>query len=160
MQLRMLVACCWRQVSTLQAGETSSVTTLRAQGTTTWTMGNQGPGKGGRLSPRVFGGTVCELEFACFVPVPERPIGEFAFHQLPCRPSLPVRFSAVPFASSAPPLAPSSLHCAHLPVWPAHSTLVATTAQRALWWGFWDEGVSRWRVLPHGFVVRQGAECR
>ena len=52
MQLRMLVACCWRQVSTLQAGETSSVTTLRAQGTTTWTMGNQGPGKGGRLSPQ------------------------------------------------------------------------------------------------------------
>ena len=47
MQLRMLVTCCWRQVSTLQAGETSSVTTLRTQGTTTWTMGNQSPGKGG-----------------------------------------------------------------------------------------------------------------
>ena len=78
------------------------------------------------VSSMSFGGTVCELEFVaaphapvlCFVPVPGRPIGEFAFHQLPCRPS-PVRFSAVPFASSAPPLAPSSLHCAYLPVWPA-----------------------------------------
>ena len=43
---------CWRQVSTHQVGEISLVTTLRAQGTTTWTMGNQGPGKGGRLSLR------------------------------------------------------------------------------------------------------------
>ena len=37
---------------TLQVGEISSVTDLRAQGTTTWTTENQDPGVGGRLSLR------------------------------------------------------------------------------------------------------------
>ena len=100
----------------------------------------------------VSGGTVCELEFVaaphapvpCFVPVPGRPNGEFAFHQLPCRPSLPVRFTAVlrRLWLPLPPLCVlAGVAC--------HSTLVATTAALG-------RGGSWWRVQPHGFAVRQG----
>ena len=40
-------------------------------------------------------------------------------HQFPNLPPQPVRLSAVPRASSTPPLVPSSFHCVHLPVCPA-----------------------------------------
>ena len=60
----------------------------------------------------------------------------------------------------ARPITAGSIHsrsvcffCACLPVWPA-------TRFSCPWRGFWDVGGSRWRVQPHGFAVRQGAECR
>ena len=93
------------------------------------------------------------------------PLASVPFTSFPVPPQ-PVRFSDIPCASSTPPLAPSPLVPAGVA---CHSTLVATTAQRALWWGFWDVGGSQWKVRPHlfvardgphGFVSRQGPECR
>ena len=49
----------------------------------------------------------------CFVPVPGRPIGEFAFHPHHCQ------FDSQPFRLLLlRRLWLSSLHCAYLPVWP------------------------------------------
>ena len=82
----------------------------------------------------------------CLSPVSLSPITAGSIH------SRSVCFFCAASGSLFPPLcAPAGVAC--------HSTLVATTAQRAPWWGSWDVGVSR-RVQPHGFAVRQGAECR
>ena len=125
----------------------SSATTLRVQGKTTSTE-NQDPGLGGRLSPRCVGGTVREHKFVAtpHAPVPRpvsfpgRPHGECALLQFPNLPPLPFRLSAVPRASSTPPLAPSSLHCAYLPVWPATRLLCPPPRSVLSGMGFWDVG--------------------
>ena len=66
-----------------------------------------------------------------------------------------LRFSAVPRASSALPLAPSSLNCAGLPVsldFCGHHHAACSVV------GFWDVWVPQKQVRPHGFVARQGSE--
>ena len=84
-----------------------------------------------------------------------RPRSECSFHQFPNFSPQPIRLSAVPRASSTPLFGSFLLRV--LVCMACHSILVATTAQRVLWQGFWDVGVSQWEVRPHGFVARQGA---
>ena len=115
------------------------------------------------VSLDVSGGSVREHKFVATphapvprpVPFPRRPVGKCALYQLPKSPPQP----GLTLSRSECSLQRRlwlSLHSTAR----AHSTLVATTVQRALWRGFWDVGGSQWKVRPHGFVARQRPECR
>ena len=140
---------CWRLVSALQVGEIFVSDHPPRPGQNNMDDGEPGSRSwvAGCLFD-VFGGTVREHKFVAtphapvprLVSFPGRPHGECALHQLANLPSLPFRLSAVPRASSTPPLAPSSLHCAYLPVWPATRLLCPPPRSVLSGMGFWDVG--------------------
>ena len=121
--------------------------------------GEPGPRQGWQVvSSMSFGGTVCELEFVaaphapvrCFVPVPGGPIGEFAFHQLPCRPSAGSILSrSVCFFPQL--CVPAGVAC--------HSTLVANVRVQDMDWPVRTHLTTAvWRLWLMGFPFFQGAQ--
>ena len=145
MLLRMLVACCWRQVSTLQAGETFSDHPPRP-GHNNMDDGEPGPRQGWQ----VVSSMSLEEQFVSSSLWPRLTLQSRALFRSQGGPFASLPFTSFPGAASGslfPPLyVPAGVAC--------HSTLVAATAQRAAQLGFWDVGVSRWRVQAHASVVR------